>query len=42
MSNRTVERLSALTVLSPQGEEVPLASLWERQPVVLALIRHFG
>lgn len=31
-----------LTLLSPAGESVPLRSLWEHGPVVLAFVRHFG
>lgn len=30
------------TVLDPDGRVVPLASLWQDHPVVLAFIRHFG
>lgn len=31
-----------LTVLTPAGEEARLGEAWAGQPVVLALIRHFG
>lgn len=34
--------LAQLTVLTPAGEAVPLASLWASDPVVLVFVRHFG
>ena len=34
--------LAPLTVLDLGGHAVPLASLWEGGPVVLAFVRHFG
>ena len=30
------------TVLDPGGNEVALSSYWHGQPVVLALLRHYG
>ncbi len=42
MTNPVVQKLTNLTVLDPAGEEVPMASLWQDRPVLLALIRHFG
>ena len=35
-------QLGQLEVLSPEGEKLRLGSLWEEQPIVLVLIRHFG
>jgi hypothetical protein len=35
-------RLAPLAVLDTAGQEVTLASLWQQQPRVLALLRHFG
>jgi hypothetical protein len=37
-----VSRLDALEVLTPDGDPVPLGTLWRDRPVVLALVRHFG
>ena len=37
-----VARLAAVEVLNPQNNAVRLGSLWADQPVVLALVRHFG
>ena len=37
-----VNRLEALEVLTPDGDPVPLGSLWRDRPVVLVLVRHFG
>ncbi len=42
LMDQTVEQLAAIEVLSPAGETVRLGSLWEHQPVLLAMIRHFG
>ena len=36
------DRLAAVQVLSPQGDTVPMGSLWTEHPIVLALVRHFG
>lgn len=33
---------AALEVLTPQGEAVPLGSLWRQRPALLFLVRHFG
>ena len=35
-------QLAAIEVLNPQGDSVQLGSLWAEQPIVLALVRHFG
>ena len=37
-----VVQLADVEVLSPAGEAVRLGSAWEAQPVLLAVIRHFG
>jgi hypothetical protein len=42
MSDSTVERLASITVQTPDGEPYTLGEAWAKQPVVLALIRHFG
>ncbi|MEZ4471491.1 MAG: hypothetical protein R3F60_11955 [bacterium] len=34
--------LAAATVLSPEGEAVPLAALVAEQPTVVLFLRHFG
>jgi hypothetical protein len=34
--------LSDVDVVAPNGQPVRLGSLWESQPIVLALVRHFG
>ena len=33
---------ASVEVLTPAGDAVRLAPLWARQPIMLALIRHFG
>lgn len=33
---------AALEVQTPQGESVPLGSLWATQPAMLVLVRHYG
>ena len=35
-------RFEALEVLTPEGDPVPLGSLWRERSVVLVLVRHFG
>lgn len=42
MSDPTIERLGRVTVITPQGTEHEMASLWAERPIVLAMIRHFG
>ncbi len=42
MANSTVTALGQVTVLRPDGSEVLLGAFWEEQPVLLAMIRHFG
>ena len=39
---RTATRLAGIELESFEGERVRLGSLWEKQPVVLVFIRHFG
>ena len=34
--------LSQTTVLSLDGETVPLASLWAGRPAVVVFLRHYG
>lgn len=34
--------LRGITVLDERGDRVLLEELWESEPVVLALVRHFG
>jgi hypothetical protein len=36
------EALAPLTVLRPNGDPTPLSDQWRTQPIVLALLRHFG
>ena len=33
---------AALPVQTPQGDSVPLGDLWESQPALLVLVRHYG
>lgn len=42
MTHPTASRLAELNVLTPGGDSVPMQQLWANQPIVLALIRHFG
>ncbi|MEO6399120.1 MAG: hypothetical protein ABIP13_11675 [Tepidiformaceae bacterium] len=37
-----VELLGAVEVLTPTSEKTELGSAWSDQPVLLAMIRHFG
>jgi hypothetical protein len=37
-----VRRLGAVTLSDADGRSVALGSLWERRPIVLAFLRHFG
>ncbi len=39
---RFAARLAALQLSDWQGEPVRLGSFWQRKPVVLVFIRHFG
>jgi len=36
------DALGQVRVLSPDGDEVLLGSLWAEHPVVLAMVRQFG
>ncbi|MEE8421738.1 MAG: hypothetical protein V3S31_03055 [Dehalococcoidia bacterium] len=42
MDERRSRALAAVEVLDGSGAPVRLSSLWAEQPVVLALVRHFG
>ena len=42
MSDTLAASLGRLTVLDGEGRAVPLGGLWEKQPAVLAFVRHFG
>jgi len=42
MGNDLAARLAPLTVLDERSEPVILGSFWERRPVVLGFVRHFG
>jgi peroxiredoxin len=33
---------AALPVLTPEGDSLPLGSLWQERPAMLFLVRHFG
>jgi hypothetical protein len=39
---RLATKLSSLELSDWTGQRVRLGSLWERRPVVLTFIRHFG
>lgn len=39
---RTATKLAGIELVDWQGQPVRLGSLWKRQTVVLAFIRHFG
>jgi hypothetical protein len=39
---RLATKLSGLELADPEGRVLRLGSLWERGPVVLVFIRHFG
>ncbi len=36
------QALARVHVLSSDGDEIELGSVWRRQPVVLAMVRQFG
>lgn len=38
----SIAHLAKMPVKTPEGEAVELGELWRQQPIVLALIRHFG
>ena len=38
----SIAHLARTPVTTPDGEAVELGELWRQQPIVLALIRHFG
>jgi hypothetical protein len=38
----SIAHLAQMPVRTPAGEAVELGELWRQQPIVLALIRHFG
>ncbi|MEO9253948.1 MAG: hypothetical protein ABI305_00280 [Tepidiformaceae bacterium] len=42
MTNKMVEQLGKVEVLTPEGESVALGSVWEGRTILLAMIRHFG
>lgn len=42
MPERLVTDLATVAVLRPDGTTVDLGSFWREQPVLLAIIRHFG
>ncbi len=42
MSNALAATLAPLTVLDERGAAVALGGLWQKKPVVLAFVRHFG
>jgi hypothetical protein len=39
---RLATKLSGIELSDWQGERVRLGTLWEKRPVVLVFIRHFG
>lgn len=39
---RVTTRLAEIELGDWRGESVRLGELWERQPIVLVFIRHFG
>ncbi|MGE3414062.1 MAG: SelL-related redox protein [Dehalococcoidia bacterium] len=39
---RVSEATRALLVLTPGGEPLPLASLWDERPTLVVLVRHYG
>ena len=42
MTDPTVEQLAQVTLLDPAGSKVSMGTLWEKHPIILAMIRHFG
>ena len=36
------EALAGITLPDPDGRQVRLGSLWEKQPAVLVFLRHYG
>lgn len=36
------QELAGISLPDSEGREVRLGSLWERQPCVLVLLRHYG
>jgi len=38
----SIAHLATTTLKTPADEAVELGDLWRQQPIVLALIRHFG
>jgi hypothetical protein len=38
----SIAQLAQMQVKTPADEAVELGDLWRQQPIVLALIRHFG
>lgn len=42
MARNVATALKEIAVLDPEGQPHALGTLWRRQPVVLAFIRHFG
>lgn len=39
---RVADETARLSVLTPQGAELPLGTLWARRPLLLVLVRHYG
>lgn len=42
MPRNVAKALKAIEVLDPDGRPHRLGATWQRRPVVLAFIRHFG
>ena len=41
-TNSLSATLAPIALPDPDGQEVRLGSLWEEQPAVLVLLRHYG
>lgn len=42
MGKNTAEALADLTVLDTSGGVVRLGDLWQKEPVALVFVRHYG
>ena len=42
MERTTIQQLGDVEVLDTAGTKIRLGTLWQSQPVLLAMIRHFG
>ena len=42
MTDATVAKLAEVEVLDPAAANKRLGDLWASQPIILAMIRHFG